>query len=447
MQLESLGHESWLVTGFAGAQILVDPLLSRIFGRHSLYRYRKSSHVELPSSQLSQVVGVVLTTEHFQHFDPDSLLMLDHKPSVYIGPSFGARAAAWLRDQRFPVVRAQFHESSTAAEFRIAFVPADPEAPAWDSRVCSVAIADKSAGLRKWLFFQSDTRVHRAATDFIPAAWFAKPSVVACTSHFCEYAAPGFSTWDNLIDPRESFSDPRHAFAVAAAALPLQVPALGVASHYVLTGGDYSRENHARPAPLRRNDELADLIRPLLLNSTVSVARGGLRLSADDDSVELSTTPRGQGGEVSDVAEPFEVTEVRDEDPRDASLIQTALHRYGTALLLSELGRVLLFRDTYLGRTMGSRRFALKLVGKFGETRFEFCFARSRFVDSTRSDEEMLELPAGLVLARSALADIVADVASAAEICTHNAVQWHPPGHECSPLGLLYETFAEVHQT
>ncbi|MDF3881433.1 MBL fold metallo-hydrolase [Cupriavidus basilensis] len=441
MQIENLGHESWLISTRKGS-ILIDPLLRREFGRSSQYRYQKLSHANVPAGTLGAVSGVILTCDHFQHFDRSSFSLLSSEVEVFIPQTFSESEAQWLRDRGAFVKRVPIGTPVDIGNLQFLFVPSGSETPPWDARVCSLMVAECDCPEPKWIFIQSDTGINRSISNMIPPSWFRKPDLVVVTCHYREYAESGYSSWDNFICPPPSLDDPRAAFDLVSAVLPLDISPLNVASLYVVAGGDYERQDRPLPSAKRDNARLAQLMNDLAVNCTINAATAGATYFVGD-ALEARRSKPVSIARADNAPTPFSVSELKNYSPLASDpAISRGLAHFAKALLLSELGHTLLFTDEYLGVKLDTKRFVLKIVGTANTTTYEFCFSKGAFVICDKPDDELLQKPAGLVLSASAFRDIVMGFASAPETCSNNSLQWHIGPLSHSPLGLLYHAFS-----
>lgn len=440
MQIESIGHESWLLKMSEGIT-LIDPLLRQVFGNSNIYEFKKLSHRDLSIYEINLVTNVLLTTEYFQHFDKKSIEMLDKSVTIFISPTFSADDASWIEARGHKVIRPRYGEIFIADGLECFYLPSSPSTVKWDIRVSSLAVGYAFEKSVKWMFFQSDTAASPNILKYLPEHWPKKADLVAVTSHWKQYEVPGFSSWDNLIAPPASIADPRNAMFVASSILPLKIYPLNIARRYAVCGGDYVKADRPLPKPVSDNASLAEMAQALALNAEIFHARAGTSIDLINDTVMQRQL---EGGPIAESAiEPFTVAEPFADwngivDDRDLEL---ALERFGRALLLSELGRHLLFSDEYLGRPLNARRFALMLIHAEGHTAYEFCFASGKFIICESGIDDLIDLPAGLVIARSALLHSERGESSPAEACSFNAVHWTTGPVSTAPLGLLYSTF------
>ncbi|MDB5818054.1 MAG: hypothetical protein JWQ11_1694 [Rhizobacter sp.] len=346
-----------------------------------------------------------------------------------------------------------------------------------------------------WCFFQSDTRIHRSAGEYRPHHWPLRPAVVVLSCHYREHAQHGFSPWDSLLHERRLFDGAASSLDFARHVFPVDTAPLNIARQYLLCGGDYERLGFRLPVPLRDKADLCEMVAPMLVNASCAVATVGRRYgcldrangslaegseparhsracrdagsrywpsqrgvspaegfdqarsSAAAPSISSSSLDMSDTSDMSDseaaMASPFDV--VSHAHPfsawQDAQIGQALAH-LATVLLLSDCGKRLLFTNEHLGRPLGPRRMALKLLNGDVADRYEFCFAHAAFMPSALADDELLELPAGLVVDKSALLDVWQGTVSAVEAFSYNAVQWYEGSVAESPLGMVYLGFA-----
>lgn len=440
MRIESLGHESWMITSAQGIT-LVDPLLNKEFGNSEKYVFKKLSHRKIRPEELNRVTSAILTTEYFQHFDKKSIEALPKSAVIFISPTFSVDDASWIQSLKLKIVRPKYGQTFDVDGLECVFIPSSPSTVKWDIRVSSLAVGCVLEESLKWLFFQSDTAASPDVSKYIPKHWPRKPDLVTVTSHWKEHETPGFSSWDNLISPPATIADPRAAMFLVGSILPLKIFPLNIARRYAVCGGDYFKGERPLPKPISDNSNLAEMAQALALNANIFRARAGTVIDLVSDTIAQS--PFESSAAPEKPIEPFSVVEPHCEwdDIVDRQDLDKAMAKFGTALLLSELGRHLLFCDEYLGRQLGSRRFALTLVHASGHDAYEFCFAAGEFVRCSTTIDEQIDLPAGLIVARSALVDIQRQNCSAAEACSFNAVHWTTGPANTAPLGLLYSTF------
>jgi hypothetical protein len=484
MNLEFLGHGGWLADAL-GDCLLIDPLLNRRFGRSLAHAFVKTAHADVDVPVRQAIRAVVLTTDHFQRCDWASLAALPAGTRVFVSEHFAEPMRRFLEQLALEVVTCRCGETVTHGRFEFVFVPGDADALAWDSRVCSLMLHQgdvddpshhqlaPASSTASWCFFQSDTRIHRRAGDFRPAHWPLRPAVVALTCHYREYALHGHSPWDSLLHERRLFDDAASSLDFARTVFPVGIAPLDIARQYLLCGGDYERLGCRLPPPVRDKADLCAMVAPMLVNASCAVATVGRRygcldrvgggLPGGSEPARRSRAchdggsrywPSARGAMSVDgatgpceaaatLALPFEVvSHAAAFTPGQEAQIARALAHLAIALLLSDCGKRLLFTNEHLGRPLGPRRFALKLVTAGSADRYEFCFAHAAFLPSALGDDDLLELPAGLVIDKSALLDVWLGTVSAVEAFSYNAVQWYAGSVAESPLGLVYLAFS-----
>jgi hypothetical protein len=445
MQIESLGHESWLLTSNS-TRVLIDPLLFEFFGMSQDYPYRKLSHSSIPKAIISKISAVILTTEHFQHCDITSLNNLPKNTTLYVSENFSYIELGLLKNIGFNVNVLKVGTPFIHEDIEFIFTPSDDSTKAFDSRVCSLLLADLASPEKNWVFIQSDTGISSQIMNFIPKKWRLKPSAVIVTSHFKQYSDQGFSHWDNLISTEDDILDPRVALNVIQEILPTTVYPLNVSERYIIAGGDYERVGFEMPEnPSFDNLKIQQIGSKLAINCSIDVATAGFCVDLSKQKVtppESQIKPR-DGSHTKKIRGPFSVQEIKPSNlsSDEEMALEKGLSLLGKSFLLSELGHDLLFTNNYLGQNLDAKRFVLKLVSRDSDEVYAFCFEQCAFVKCHVDDDKLLEFPAGLVLSKSSFIDTILERASPAEACSFNSVHWHIGSNKNEPLGLFYSTF------
>jgi hypothetical protein len=446
MILENLGHESWIATHDAKA-ILIDPLLDPVFGS-SKYQFRKTAHAALNSSGKQRLTAVLLTTDHYQHCDIASLRSLAASNlTVYVSGSFAFRKLCELRQQGLSISVCNMGELITHGDFEFMFVYGDVDTLECDSRVNALLLSASSDGSAKrpWCFIQSDTQIDRNVGDQVPKHWMPRPELVVLTSHYKELGEPGFSPWESFLHPRHRLHGPKDILEAMYRIFPASIYPLNVAPCYLLAGGGYESNSARLPVATLDNESLAECAQSFMVNATVAVAKPGVSYACRDEISSASSRLENPAEASLSLLKPFDVREAQSDCSADANhCIQNGLGTLATALLLSGLGRDLLFTNHHLGKDLGSLRFGLQLLDARSPATYEFCFSRAEFVLSTTSMDELISLPAGIVITRAAFLSILKCEASAPEALTYNSVQWYPGSQGESPLALMFTAFSPV---
>ncbi|MCF9014283.1 hypothetical protein GIV33_16585, partial [Pseudomonas carnis] len=103
MQLTMIGHESWSLQA-GDCHVLIDPVLGGGFGSDTDRQFAIIPARNVDLQRMPAVDGIVLTTEHLQHFHPASLRRLSSdcghllkRKVVYVPELFPGAAEAIVR--------------------------------------------------------------------------------------------------------------------------------------------------------------------------------------------------------------------------------------------------------------------------------------------------------------------------------------------------------------
>ena len=118
MKLTMIGHQSWSLQA-GNNHVLIDPVLGRGFGSDADRQFAIVPTRNVDLHRMPAVDGIVLTTEHLQHFHPASLRRLSSdyghllkRKVVYVPELFPGAAEAIVRACGYEVQRVD-----TQAEF------------------------------------------------------------------------------------------------------------------------------------------------------------------------------------------------------------------------------------------------------------------------------------------------------------------------------------------
>jgi Beta-lactamase superfamily domain len=141
-----IGHLSMLFEE-GGTSLLLDPLLVPTFGHEyspkpvELYPPRR-----VDAGALQEVSAVLISHEHFDHFNLESLRLLPRTIPVVVGPTMLAGVVRAIEALGFSVLRLNFHELYDLGGLQFTLYPAAPETAHWEKRVSQLLIADQAGG-------------------------------------------------------------------------------------------------------------------------------------------------------------------------------------------------------------------------------------------------------------------------------------------------------------
>lgn len=140
MKITMIGHLSMLFEEGASS-LLMDPLLVPTFGHDyspmpvELYPPRSTD-----AQALQQVSAVLVSHEHFDHFNLESLNLLPRSAEIIVGPTMLKCVSRAIEKLGFKVRTLQFFDDWNIGELSVRLYPAAPDTAHWEKRVSQLRV-------------------------------------------------------------------------------------------------------------------------------------------------------------------------------------------------------------------------------------------------------------------------------------------------------------------
>ncbi|OLF54092.1 MBL fold metallo-hydrolase [Pseudomonas chlororaphis] len=443
MKLTMIGHESWSLQA-DDTHLLIDPVLGHGFGSDAERQFSIVPARSVDLQRMPAVDGIVLTTEHLQHFNPASLRqlssdyghLLKHQV-VYVPELFPGAAEAIVRACGYQVRRIDTQAEFTIGSLSLRFYMPRTDVLFWDSRVASLHV-ERQRG--EALFIQSDTRIADAYFADVNSGAVTWPQVMVMTNNFQGSGAQGPIGLDNLLPvPDQRYTRvPGLRLLDEIVHKPMrrlnQVPTL------ILAGNGY-RDPFGKMHQPWSNLELAEICSELSLLRTVhslapgesfdvATAQPGEPAGWISTSCEVDTRPaQGQGRRTS----------------LDTQQIKAYLDEMARTWLITRYGQVLMTQGEYLGRPVGPCRVALQLTREDGASQqWLLDVSRVEFVEVPDEGVGAIKrYPYGIRVEHGDFCRLLLGELQIWELLNLSASQWYVCDRYDSPLAFWLEYYNE----
>ncbi|MFJ4384018.1 MBL fold metallo-hydrolase [Pseudomonas sp. NPDC089408] len=444
MKLTMIGHESWSLQA-GNSHILIDPVLGPGFGSDADRQFTIVPQRNIDLQRMPAVDGIVLTTEHLQHFHPASLCRLssDHghllkQKVIYVPELFPGAAEAIVRTCGYELRRVDTQVEFVIGSLSLRFYMPRTEVLFWDSRVASLHVEDQG---REAVFIQSDTRIDDAYFADVNSGTVAWPQVMVMTNNFQGSGAQGPIGLDNLLP----VPDPRYArvsgLRLVDEIVHKPMRRLDRVPTLILAGNGYSDPLGKIHHPWT-NLELAQICSELSLLRTVhSLAPGecfDVMLARPGEPADWICAPEEQAG----------LRPAKGQRPAvsfDTQRIKAHLDEMARTWLITRYGQVLMTQSSYLGRPVGPCRLVLQLTQDEGiYQQWMLDVSRVEFVEVPAEGAEAIKrYPYGIRVDHDDFCQLLLGELQIWELLNLSASQWYVCDRYDSPLAFWLEYYSE----
>lgn len=444
MKLTMIGHESWSLQA-GNTHVLIDPVLGCGFGSDAGRQFTIIPARSVYLQRMPAVDGIVLTTEHLQHFHPASLRRLssDHghllkRKVVYVPELFPSAAEAIIRACGYEVRRVDTQTEFVIGSLSLRFYMPYTEVLFWDSRVASLHVEYQG---REAVFIQSDTRIADAYFADVNSGAVVWPQVMVMTNNFQGSGAQGPIGLDNLLPVPDQRYTRVSGLRLLDEVVRKPMRRLNQVPTLILAGNGY-RDPLGKMHHLWSNFELAEICSELsLLRAVHSLAPGEsfdvarVRLGKPADWIrasEESTEPRPAEGRSRAVA-------------LDAKRIKVHLDEMVRTWLITRYGQVLMSQSDYLGHPVGPCRAVLQLTRDEGiDQQWLLDVSRVEFIEvPTEGIKAIKRYPYGIRVNHDDFCRMLLGELQIWELINLSASQWYVCDRYESPLAFWLEYYSE----
>ncbi|ATX91775.1 hypothetical protein AM348_09145 [Citrobacter freundii] len=347
MQLESLGHQSWLVSN-STYSILIDPAILGRFGGSPLI-YGKQLFRTMWLESANRPTAIVLTTHHADHFDVSSLsaiAKLFPQLPVITHRKMPKVAIEILKVLGFNIQFAEFNDWYCIGGIGLQFVRHYSGNYPWERTSASLFIRDDAI-----IYFQAEG--DPKSLGFLSES--SHLTVLTNNSQLRNGRRSGF--FCNTFEE----TNPRTVMQSYYGILSDLSKEGAKASAIIYTGTDFCMNGSLVSSDAKfdevHSNEIEQTLNALSNGVLVSLAKTAKQWSVRPKSVELVNE---NSIAVSSVGE--WVSKNTPSDSIELSQIVFELNKYRANLLLSPLGRMLVNCHRFRGTNLGSVRLTIKLI-------------------------------------------------------------------------------------
>lgn len=443
MKLTMIGHESWSLQA-DDTHVLIDPVLGNGFGSDADRQFSIVPPRRVDLQQMPAVDGIVLTTEHLQHFNPPSLRqllsdyghLLKHQV-VYVPELFPGAAETIVRACGYQVCRIDTQAEFTIGSLSLRFYMPRTDVLFWDSRVASLHV-ERQPG--EALFIQSDTRIADAYFSDVNSGVVTWPQVMVMTNNFRGSGAQGAVGLDNLLPVPDQRYTRVSGLRLLDEIVHKPMRRLSQVPTLILAGNGY-RDPFGKMDQLWSNLELAEICNELSLLRTVhSLAPG--------ESFDIAAAKPGEPvGWISTSCE-VETCPVPRQGHRtllDTQQIKAHLDEMARTWLITRYGQVLMSQGDYLGRPVGTCRMVLQLTHEDGASQqWLLDVSKVEFVEVPDEGVGAIKCyPYGVRIDHEDFCRLLLGELQIWELLNLSASQWYVCDRYDSPLAFWLEYYNE----
>ncbi|PYB81691.1 MBL fold metallo-hydrolase [Pseudomonas soli] len=444
MKLTMIGHESWSLQA-GDSHVLIDPVLGRGFGSDVERQFSIVPARNVDLQRMPAVDGIVLTTEHLQHFHPASLRRLSSdyghllkRKVVYVPELFPGAAEAIVRTCGYEVCRVDTQTVFVIGSLSLRFYMPRTDVLFWDSRVASLHVEHQG---REAVFIQSDTRIADAYFADVDNGAVTWPQVVVVTNNFQCSGAQGPIGLDNLLPVPDQRYTRVSGLRLLDEIVHKPMRRLNQVPTLILAGNGY-RDPFGKMHHPWSNLELAQICSELsLLRAVHSLAPGesfDVLLARPGDpadwirATEEQARPRPAQGRRRTVA-------------LDTPRIKAHLDEMARTWLITRYGQVLMTQSDYLGRPIGPCRVVLQLTQDNDVCQqWLLDVSRVEFVEVPVEGEEAIKrYPYGIRVDHDDFCQLLFGKLQIWELLNLSASQWYVCDRYDSPLAFWLEYYNE----
>jgi hypothetical protein len=395
--------------------------------------------------------GVILTSEHIQHFQPRSFRWLTEIGvivPVHVSNLMSAAAVEILKKMGFLVRRHSSGEEFEIGGLTMALFGNPKENLPWDRRAVSLYACDSGGAA----IIQSDCKPSVQMRTHIAAR--SKPlNMIAATNNAVAVHPHSGAGLTNFLPMGGSTGDAYLGVRLLVDSLLSSFEGFPLVRHMSLSGGAF-RDTGTLLQPLNwTNADLAKVANALSLGTMVHAPLPAESLDPENDVEwhDVSWVTRRLLSVPGPIVCGDEVLSFgsylsQDIPIVDFSEIAPELDRLAKVIVLSHFGRQLSQTHRYLGRYLGCERFCVQLVGA-DEDPIELVLdlAEVRFkIRDYSSDDAIRNYPFGIRAMRREFCALLIGGISVWEFSMISARQWYAGSRFASPMSCLYTFFDEA---
>ncbi|MBX8474259.1 MBL fold metallo-hydrolase [Pseudomonas cichorii] len=444
MKLTMIGHESWSLQA-GNSHVLIDPVLERGFGSDVDRQFVIFPTRNVDLQLMPTVDGIVLTTEHLQHFHPASLRrlsldyghLLKHKV-VYVPELFPGAAEAIVRACGYEVRRVDTQVEFVIGSLSLRFYMPCTDVLFWDSRVASLHVEHQGG---KAVFIQSDTRIADVYFADVNNGAITWPEVMVMTNNFQGSGAQGPIGLDNMLPVPDQRYTRVSGLRLLDEIVHKPMRRLNQVPTLILAGNGY-RDPLGKMHHPWSNLELAQICSELsLLRAVYSLAPGE---SFDVASVRPSE-PAPWISVTEEQVVPRSVRERRVGGLLDTQQIKAHLDEMAKTWLITRYGQVLMAQGNYLGHSVGPCRAVLQLTRDNGVgQQWLLDISRVEFVEVPYEGMGAIKrYPYGIRVEHEDFCQLLLGELQIWELLNLSASQWYVCDRYDSPLAFWLEYYNE----
>jgi hypothetical protein len=349
-------------------------------------------------------------------------------------------------------------ESVSINKLKARFYIGSPNVPFWEKRVYQLYITnDNNYGV----FIQSDTLVSDLFIQRINSGVEPSPNVFISTNNSQLLPVGKYGAFDNLLPIHNSTRTGLPGIDILHEVLIDYAENFTNISHILISGGGYIIDNDdSKPFLFTDIDVINPYLDELSMGLQAKYLYPGEKLTLDKktsyyskvDWVDLNTKlyeaykKRSKIPDIeSDISLLMPIFKDFKLDNKNIELIELEVKSLAPAILLNDLGRMLLATNEYLNGALGVNRFVINLkIDRLNSMQYYLNINKAMFELANHSSVDLVsEVPYGIELFVGDFVALLEGRIQIWELATSNLRQWYLGDKMTSPVAFLYAYFSE----
>lgn len=423
MKVCFLGHQTWLISE-KNTFILIDPILKDQFGASLNAGFQIYPPRNINISKIPKLSGIIISHEHSDHFDIESLNLLSRDIPVYLGVLVISPVVETIEELGFKVYKIPSLDSSTIEfeDISLTLFPSGRETAFWEKKVNQIYIQSKHS-LNDSLFIAVDALISDQFCAKVNSQEINYPKTIIVSNNSQITPIGVFGALENrkMIQTNNPFKTGLVGLKVLHTILfkYFESASLPIPDNIIICGSGFMKDSdNFGPFPFSDQDELAVIasslsiekcIKGLLPGESVDLERPNIIekvdwITLDSQRMKMLQTQREnfiKEGRVLIKSSLLPDYKTEEEKKNKLNFVLAELNSMIPAMMFWDLGKRILSLTEYQSKPLGRKRFVICLLDGpekvYVQIALDFIELKFNF-DDTPQDKLVEYFPFGLEL-------------------------------------------------